>query len=156
MVALRRETERPFTPADRQKGRPVVGVHPPVQDRVYKRGAHGHDVKQGEEQFEVFHTQHAAVDVHGQLEHVEGQPADGKHHHHGDQHLSGPLPALVMVVSTPVRHILHFLPDTDVGKAVNGQRQTILNNEHGHAVDAAVHAAPRPLLYAHLDEFALL
>lgn len=80
------------TPAaleDGQESGAVVAVHPAIQQWVGEGGAHGDHVEDGVEEAEVAHVQHRAVDVRGQLEGMEGQPADGEHHHHGHQHLGG-------------------------------------------------------------------
>ena len=113
-------TEGLVTLTHRQKGRPVVVVHPPVQDGIDERRAHGHDVKHGVKQLKVLHVQHGAVDVDSELEGVERQPADGEHHHHGQQHLSCLLPALVAVIPTP-GSLLQLIPDPNVGDGNDNQ-----------------------------------
>lgn len=72
---------QPFLAAeDGDEGAAVVPVHPAVQKRVGERRAHRHDVEYGVEETEVLHDQHVAVDVSGELEGVERQPAKRKHH----------------------------------------------------------------------------
>ena len=115
-------------------------------------------MEDGVEQAEVTHVQHRAVDVSGQLEGVEGQPADGEHHHHGHQHLGGFAAAAVSLgagaaVAAAFRRAdvaAQFGPDAGVGEGDDGQRQEILQDEHGDAVDGPVSVFSRPLLCTHL------
>lgn len=91
---------------------------------------------------------------------MEGQPADGEHHHHGHQHLRGlAAPAVAFGAGTTAGAVLgradvasQFGPDAGVGEGDDGQRQEVLQDEHGDAVDGAVGAFPRPLLRAHLAD----
>lgn len=69
-----------LTPESRHKGTPVISVHPAVEKRVGEGGAHGHDVENRVQKPEVSHHQDAAVNVNGQLEGMERQPAHRKHH----------------------------------------------------------------------------
>lgn len=105
----------------RHKSHPVVVVHPAVQDGVDECWAHCYDMEHSEKQLEVLHVRHAAVDVNGQLEGVERQPADGKDHHHGQEHLGGLLPSLITVISiVSMSHvILQFIPDANVSDRVD-------------------------------------
>lgn len=148
----------PATLKDGEEGGAVVAVHPAVQQRVGEGGAHGDHVEDGVEQAVVAQVQHRVVDVRGQLEGVEGQPADGEHHHHGHQHLGGlAAPAVALRSGAAVAHGLRwahvaaqFGPDAGVGEGDNGQRQEVLQDQHGDAVEGAVCVFTRPLLHTHL------
>lgn len=148
----------PATLKDGEEGGAVVAVHPAVQQRVGEGGAHGDHVEDGVEQAVVAQVQHRVVDVRGQLEGVEGQPADGEHHHHGHQHLGGlAAPAVALRAGAAVAHGLRwahmaaqFGPDAGVGEGDNGQRQEVLQDQHGDAVEGAVCVFTRPLLHTHL------
>ena len=139
-------------PEHHEEAVPVVLVHPAVQHGVGEGGAHGHDVEQRVDELVLLEAQHQ-VQVAGQLEHVEGQPARGEHHHHQGQHLCGlPAAAQALAVGGRAHVVLELQPDADVGVADDGQRQDELQQQHGQAVDDAVAAgAVRPLLGAHGD-----
>lgn len=144
----------PATLEDGEEGGAVVAVHPAVQQWVGEGGAHGDHMEDGVEQAVVPHVQHRAVDVCGQLEGVEGQPADGKHHHHGHQHLGGfAAPAVSLRAGAIATQALRwadvaaqFGPDAGVGEGDDGQRQEVLQDQHGDAVDGAVRVFTGPLL----------
>lgn len=131
---------------------PVVLVHPTIQQRVGKRGAHGDDVENRVNQF-VLRQHERQVQVTGQLDHMERQPADGKHHHHQRQHLCGLLTPFDAVVATGGADvILELDPDADVCVADNRQGDDVLQEQHGQAVDDAAPAgALRPVLRADGD-----
>lgn len=150
----------PATLEDGEEGGAVVAVHPAVQQWVSEGGAHGDHVEDGVEQAVVAHVQHRAVDVRGQLEGVEGQPADGKHHHHGHQHLGGfAAPAVPLRAATAAADVLRwadvasqFGPDAGVGEGDDGQRQEVLQDQHGDTVDGAVRVFTGPLLRTDLRD----
>ncbi len=150
----------PATLEDCKEGSTVVAVHPAVQQWVGEGGAHGNHVKDGVEQAVVAQVQHRAVDVCGQLEGVERQPADGEHHHHGHQHLGGFAAAAVALrASAAAAGILcradvaaQFGPDASVSEGNDGERQEVLQDQHGDAVNGAVCVFTRPLLCAHLGD----
>lgn len=139
---------------DGEEGGAVVAVHPAVQQRVGEGGAHGDDVEYGVEQAVVAHVQHGAVDIGGQLEGVDGQPADGEHHHHGHQHLGGFAAAAVSLgagaaVDAALRRAdvaTQLGPDAGVGEGDDGQRQEVLQDQHGDAVERTVRTFTGPLL----------
>lgn len=93
------------------------------------------------------------VQVAGQLEHMKRQPARREHHHDQRQHLGGLLAAVDAVAAAGWADVvLQLDPDADVGVADDGQRDDVLQQEHGQAVDEAVPAGPMgPLLRAHGD-----
>lgn len=144
---------------DGKEGSAVIAVHPAIQQWVGEGGAHGDHMEDGVEQAEVAHVQHSAVDVRGQLEGMEGQPADSEHHHHGHQHLGGfAAPAVALRAGTAAANGIcwadmaaQFGPDAGIGKRDDGQRQEVLQDQHGDAVDGAVCVFTRPLLCTHLE-----
>lgn len=162
MNAVQSAAPPPLPPAleDCEEGGAVVAVHPAVQQRVGEGGAHGDHVEDGVEQVEVAHVQHGAVDVRGQLEGVEGQPADGEHHHHGHQHLGGfAAPAVPLGAGAAVAAVLRgadmaseFGPDAGIGKGNDGQREEVLQDQHGDAVEGTVCVFARPLLCTNLRQ----
>ena len=99
---------------------PVVFIHPPVQERVGESRAHGHDVEHCVYQFVLLQPERQ-VQIARQLDHVERQPADGKHHHHQRQHLGGLFAAVDAVVPAwRADVILQFDPDADVSVTDDG------------------------------------
>lgn len=151
----------PATLEDGEEGGAVVAVHPAVKQRVGEGGAHGDHVEDGVEQAVVSHVQHRAVDVCGQLEGVDGQPADGKHHHHGHQHLGGlAAPAVALGAGAAVgaaslrraNVATQFGPDAGVGEGDDGQGKEVLQDQHGDTVEGTVCVFAGPLLPAELGE----
>ena len=144
---------------DGEEGGAVVSVHPSVKQRVGEGGAHGDHVENGVKQAEILHIQHGAIDIRRQLEGVERQPTDGENHHHGHQHFGGfPPSAMALRRSTAGANAgfrranvgAELRPDSCVGEGDDGERQEVLQDQHGDAVHRAVRALPRPLLRAHL------
>lgn len=137
---------------DHQESIPVVLIHPPVQERVGERRAHGHDVEQRVYKFVLLEPEHQ-VQITGQLEHVKRQPAGRKHHHHQRQHLGGLLASVDAIAAAGRADVvLQLDPDAYVGVADDGQRNDVLQQQHRQAVDESVPAgAVRPLLRAHRD-----
>lgn len=154
----------PATLEDREEGGAVVAVHPAIQQRVGEGGAHGDHVEDGVKKAVVAHVQHCVVDVGGQLEGVEGQPAHGEHHHHGHQHFGGfAAPPVALGAGAAGAAALRwayvaaqFGPDPGVGKGDDGQRKEVLQDQHRDAVDGAIRAFTGPLLCTNLEEETLI
>ena len=61
-----------------------VVVQPGVEEGIVDGRGHGNDMGAEKEHFVVF--QFGTMEFSDHVNDVQGQPADGKDHHHGDQH----------------------------------------------------------------------
>lgn len=84
---------------------------------------------------------------------MKWQPADGKHYDHQRQHLGGLLAPIDAVVPSGRADVVFQLdPDADVSIADDGQREDVLQEQHGEAVDDPVPTGPvGPILGADRD-----
>lgn len=116
-----------LTAEGREESFSVVAVHPAVEKGVGESGAHGNNVEHCEDELVLLQVQDMAVNVHSELEGMEGQPADRKHHYYAHQHLRGFVPSLMVMVTGSSRTdmVLQLTPYTDVGESYDAQRQNV-------------------------------
>lgn len=109
-----------LTTEDHEEAIPVVLIHPPIQERVGKSRTHSYDMEHCVYQFVLLKPEHQ-VQIAGQLEDMEWQPAGSKHHHYQRQHLGGLFAAVDAVVTAGRADvILQFDPDADVSVTDDG------------------------------------
>lgn len=105
---------------DHEETIPVVFIHPPIQERVGKSRTHSHDMEHCVYQFVLLQPERQ-VQITGQLNHVERQPADSKHQNHQRQHLGGLFATVDAVVAVGrADMVLQFDPDADVSVTDDG------------------------------------
>ena len=128
---------------DAEEGDAVVVVHPPVQQRVDTRRAHGEAAHDGVDELEVLALDDVGVELGDDDEHVERRPRDRKHRDDGDEHFRR--------LRLAALRILHPLAQPAEDPAVEGddehEREDELDDERDDAVDAAV-VCVRPRLDA--------
>lgn len=131
---------------------------PPIEEGVVARRGHGDQVAEEEDKVVVLPAEDGEqVEVGQEVDHVEGQPADAKDQHHGDEHsvgtkISRPL-GLFSFCRTKSRPLLGSLlqlaDDGRVAEDDGAEGQHELHDASEGTVDCALHAGPG--LCARLD-----